>query len=555
MLLDSEICSQYLFKTICALQENRQIELHILKNKCCESVGIYRKVTNLLKAKGFVRAIDVCVFKAVQVAEIVLLSIISKKIKQSIFEHTKTLSVLKCAKKSIIDLSPIKSASGLVVRYPQEDVTAIRKLELDVIIRGNASGIFQGEILNVAKLGIISFHHGDNRWNRGGPPAFWEVVFEKPSTGFIIQILNSELDGGVVVFRGNLPTARTFTENQIQLYKDSNPWLERVVLEYAKTGKVLFKEESMPYGGSLLSVPTCCISARYFIKTCARFLRGFIDRCILRRHNRWGVAFCPTTWEKSVLRKGIRIKNQPGRFFADPFVITKNERTICLVEDYCYKSKIGCISAIEIFADNSYEYLGPVVQEDFHMSFPYIFEYCGHIYMVPESIDSNSIRLYKCVEYPMKWRYEKDILSSCSAADSMIFEHNSKWWLLTNMTPEKDMNHSSQLYAFHTDNPLSGEWIPHAQNPLIFDSAVARNAGILNIGTGFPVRVRQKQGFNLYGKSLTLARIMELTPSKFREEEIAAVAPEFFSKIRCAHHLHSNGRYTVFDFLRTDSIK
>ena len=69
-----------------------------------------------------------------------------------------------------------------------EDIENIKKLNLDLLIRGG-SGILQGNILNTCPLGIISFHHGDNRWNRGSPPAFWEVYFKKPSTGFIIQIL------------------------------------------------------------------------------------------------------------------------------------------------------------------------------------------------------------------------------------------------------------------------------------------------------------------------------------------------------------------------------
>ena len=52
-------------------------------------------------------------------------------------------------------------------------------------------------------MGIISFHHGDNNINRGGPAGFWEVFNEEPSTGFIIQRLTEELDGGDVIFKAN----------------------------------------------------------------------------------------------------------------------------------------------------------------------------------------------------------------------------------------------------------------------------------------------------------------------------------------------------------------
>ena len=63
------------------------------------------------------------------------------------------------------------------------------------------SGILKGEILKLTKFGVISFHHGDNRFYRGGPSGFWEVFNNELSSGFIIQRLNDELDGGMVLFR------------------------------------------------------------------------------------------------------------------------------------------------------------------------------------------------------------------------------------------------------------------------------------------------------------------------------------------------------------------
>ena len=66
---------------------------------------------------------------------------------------------------------------------------------------------------------------------------------------------------------------------------------------------------------------------------------------------------------------------------------------------------------------------------------------------------------------------------------------------------------------------------------------------------------RQKQGFNSYGKGLTLAKITDLTPSSFREEEIAQIYPDFFKEIIGCHHIHNNGNYTVYDYVRTESLK
>ena len=82
-------------------------------------------------------------------------------------------------------------------------------------------GILKGDILNVAKNGIISFHHGDNDYNRGGPPGFWEVYYKIPKTGFIIQRLNENLDAGNVLFKGYFETKLFYYQNKQSIYKKS----------------------------------------------------------------------------------------------------------------------------------------------------------------------------------------------------------------------------------------------------------------------------------------------------------------------------------------------
>src|SRR2546427_6485060 len=46
-----------------------------------------------------------------------------------------------------------------------------------------------------------SYHHGDNRVNRGGPPGYWEVMESSPVTGTMLQVLTEDLDGGRVLYR------------------------------------------------------------------------------------------------------------------------------------------------------------------------------------------------------------------------------------------------------------------------------------------------------------------------------------------------------------------
>jgi hypothetical protein len=102
----------------------------------------------------------------------------------------------------LITISPIVSRSGFVYRFDPMDVRKVRDLDLDLLIRCGR-GILRGDILRASKLGIISLHHADNRINRGGPAGFWEVYFRQDTTGFTLQRLTEELDGGDVLMRGH----------------------------------------------------------------------------------------------------------------------------------------------------------------------------------------------------------------------------------------------------------------------------------------------------------------------------------------------------------------
>jgi hypothetical protein len=131
----------------------------------------------------------------------------------------------------------------------------------------------------------------------------------------------------------------------------------------------------------------------------------------LKQPYKWHVAFAQKSWDEADLKEGTKIKNIPNHFFADPFIVKKNNRNICYVEDYSYLNKKGCITAIEIMDEKNYEILGPVIKEKYHMSFPFIFEYSKKLYMIPETLEAEAIRLYECTEYPLKWKYKKDLMS------------------------------------------------------------------------------------------------------------------------------------------------
>ena len=448
-------------------------------------------------------------------------------------------------------VKPRISPSGFVYRYCDEDLAKIRSEGFDLLIRCG-SGILRGGILESARLGILSFHHGDNRINRGGPPGFWEVCHGWSTTGFVVQRLTEELDGGDVLLRGFVPTQTSHQSNCALLYEKSHLQLRALLLRIAANGALPPAEAHVPYSSRLYTTPRAGEIARYLLRRASRSVAARL-RDKLHVRERWGVCFVKSDWPDAAFWRGRRIATPPGRFLADPFVATREGRTCVFVEDYSYSASKGRITAFELGEPEPRE-LGVALEEDFHLSFPFLFEYQGALFMCPESGAARQIRIYRCVQFPLQWQLERIAMSAVSAVDSMIFPHGGLWWLLTNLSEGAAVDHSAELHVFSARDPLNDQWQPHPRNPVRNDPLFGRNAGLLRQRDGL-VRVCQSQGFCSYGAGANLMRIVRLDREEFVEQPICQLTPGFLPGAHGTHHLHSNGVYSVWDYKRWERIK
>lgn len=447
-------------------------------------------------------------------------------------------------------VEPIISKSGFVYRYKSSDLEAVKSQRLDLIIRAG-SGILRGDILKSSRLGIISFHHANNLINRGGPPGFWEIIHKSPGSGFTIQILKDELDGGEVLYRGEFLTKFTWLKNYANMQKKANFYMKKILGNVITSGQLPPALPASPYSMPLYRKPTIWITLRYQMQ-CLFIVTNIILRKISRKSFRWSIGYQHKGWENLTMWNSAFIKNPRNKFLADPFCVREDGRNYIFAEEYCYKQRKAHISVLLVEKDQV-EHLGIAINEDFHLSYPYLFEYNGTYYMIPESCASREIRLYKCTSFPMVWKFEKILMSNLSAADTTVFFFGGKWWMFTNIDPVMSGDHCSELFAFWSDSPISDKWIPHAQNPLIVDPVNARMGGLVCRG-GKVFRVAQSQGFRLYGKEARLKEIVKLTENDFEEIDSHTIKPEFLKGIVGTHHLHSNGNFSVFDYVKIEKI-
>ena len=454
----------------------------------------------------------------------------------------------------IINVAGTWSKSNLFLKFTDKDLSLISSYDLDCIIRCG-SGILKGEILKLTKFGVISFHHGDNRFYRGGPSGFWEIFNNEPSSGFIIQRLNDELDGGKVLFRGNLMTIDYWLANNAQLLEKSNVFLMRILHDLA-INRVLPKHEGIRLNGNkLYKLPSTTILFKYLSTVIfSKILGKIASRLLSPKIKRWSVAYAKHNKHSKSLSNYIEIKNPKGRYLADPFVFSHKDSNYIFVEDLFIKDNRGRISAIKINGDK-YEFLGVVLEEDFHLSFPFIFKDNNEIYMVPESSKNSDIRLYKCLQFPYKWQLEKVLMNNVSAADTMLIKQQDTWFMLTNICSAGLGDHNSELHIYYSESLKSNQWKPIASgNPVIFDSLKARNGGLFFQNETI-YRVNQVHEKSQYGKCFNINKVVKISKNEYLEKNISTIRPDFKDKIISTHHYSANTSIAAVDIARFQRLR
>ena len=548
LLIDSTQVSKQTFDLIkiSMSAQNYSITTLVINDVSKHSSNIILEAISYLAKLGVSRFISKIFFNIICKLEMLLVRRIST------FTNIYDKFELDSDNFDVIHTKPIISKSGVVYRYTDYDIKKIEEAGLDLLVRAG-SGILRGEILTICPNGIISFHHADNDVNRGGPPGFWEVYLKNPRTGFIIQRLKNELDGGDVLYKGYITTSWLYSLNLANLYEISNPFLHHVIEDITSIKSTLNVQEKSPYSWQLYRNPNTTQIIVYLINTVKIFCSKLL-RKIANKSYRWSVAYQFTeNWRDVTLWRSKKIPNPKNRFLADPFLVKRNGVHYCFVEDYDYATKKGCISVYEITRKKCKE-LGVALTEDFHLSYPFIFQYKDELFMCPETHEKREIRIYKCEDFPLKWKFYKTIMKDVSAVDSSIFFHANKWWLFSNIDKSPVGDHGSQLHIFFSSDPLSDDWIPHDKNPVIFNSFNGRNGGLIQENNK-TFRVYQRQGFDMYGEASGVAKINTLTPDSYLENSLFEIEPEFFPNIEGTHTYSFSEGLLAFDYVEVSKNK
>ena len=205
-------------------------------------------------------------------------------------------------------------------------------------------------------------------------------------------------------------------------------------------------------------------------------------------------------------------------FVADPFLI-RVEGTWHMFFEVVVPAPRGVRGVIAHATSGDgfrWAYQRIVLEEPFHLSYPHVFAAGPDVFMIPETQEAGSVRLYRAAPFPHRWVHVQDLLNGPVFLDSTVFRRDGRWWMFTETSPGMQ---DDTLRLYHA-RELTGRWEEHPCSPVVRGNRrMARPAGGV---VELPGRlVRWAQGADpTYGSDVRAFEITRLTVDDYREREI-----------------------------------
>lgn len=207
---------------------------------------------------------------------------------------------------------------------------------------------------------------------------------------------------------------------------------------------------------------------------------------------------------------------------ADPFLFVYRDRLFLFYEQKDLKSP-GLLMMTSTVDLKNWTKPVWVLKEVYHLSFPWVFEHGGEIYMLPEAGGSRSIRLYKAMDERLtKFEYCATLLEEpkhqkviMSYGDTCIHIKDGVYYLFTQLQYEDRIN-TLELY---NSSSLTGPYNRHPMSPIQYNQKLGRNAGSLFMKDGILYRFSQ-DCTKFYGDNVHVTEIDEITPTTFHEHVV-----------------------------------
>ena len=452
--------------------------------------------------------------------------------------------------KKWFDIHTSLKNDSLYINY--DNSINLKNLNMDIVVNFTSKKI--GNVPSeLSNIGILKFDFGDKSKGYGVPPGFWEVINEDGETAFELIMNCPNKEKLSLYYCTSITKFKSVTiTNNNYLWKASTI-LTREIEKIYKYGPDEFKHHittrkiNENYLGQL-GIPSNLKMIFLAFKMAIRVVKEFISQRL--NYKQWVILINfkkgqTGLWNFDCFK---RILPPKDRYWADPFLINKNNKFYIFLEELLYANKKGYISVMEVDEQGNYTQPVKVIEEDFHLSYPFLLEDNGELYMIPESCQHKDVRLYKCLEFPYNWELKKVLMKDVIAVDSTILNYNNKYWMFTNMAGHEGTSTYDELFLFYADQITSDKWIPHPQNPIVTDVKNARPAGQFFWNDNKLYRPAQNCSIH-YGYGIQINEIVELSETNYKERTVRSVLPDWEKDLIATHTLNEVNGFTVIDAL------
>ncbi|MEH7495887.1 glucosamine inositolphosphorylceramide transferase family protein, partial [Neobacillus niacini] len=311
----------------------------------------------------------------------------STKVKRNAFEKINIESLLTQSnnKLKIIRLNPSK--------FAQLEFDALKKEELDVILQFGVSKI-TSELVGLSKSGIWFYPHDHFGEGYIKEPKFFKAMFNKNvPLEFTLNTLLDDSEKSSVIYKTQSSVTRDslFFNGNAMYWKASEFILRK--LRDLKEGKM---DNIKKYSGGAhnqnAKLPENSETFKFILHLGLEKLKSRIS------YEQWFLALKKINGK---MEDYTLIKPPLDRFYADPFIIRKDDRTFIFFEEFIYSKGKGDISVIEIDQEtNKISKPITVLDKPYHLSYPFLYEWKDEIYMIPETSGNRTIELYKAKNFP-----------------------------------------------------------------------------------------------------------------------------------------------------------
>jgi hypothetical protein len=305
-----------------------------------------------------------------------------------------------------------------------------------------------------------------------------------------------------------------------------------------------------PSQGLRLGATTIPLAAVEFISSKVRNLATARIGRLQRQELKWALAVRPWAGRpistmSTTLGGAFKVaRTRCDRWYADPFVFVEDGASYVFCEEFSLSTRKGVIAVCRAHPDGRLSEPRVVLEDSFHLSYPFVFRHGGEIWMLPEAAQTKSITLYRATKFPYEWKKDRTLISDVKFYDPTLVQHGNRFWMfLTTVRWGSSSWDNLEVYAAEA---LEGPWLPVSDRPAVVDSRAARSAGALWVDNGNLIRPAQDCSVT-YGGGITLCRVDQLSQNGYVQALLGSFGASDGKRNLGVHTINSAGKLQAID--------